>query len=330
VIETRQLQLIQTVATTGSYSAAARELGLTQPAISYQMRMLEQQLGTALAVRRGRLMSLTAAGVALVAHAERVLATLRAAEEQMGRFAGRDVGEVRIASFPSASATLVADAIAVATALMPSVTITHVQAEPSEARRLVRRGEADIAVTYEFDKSPFMEPEATSSTEGALHHDHLLKDDLWIALPSGHPAAKHSRVRFEELKDETWHLASSRFNTFVRNLAATHSITPRISLAPDDYVTVQALVARRLGVALIPGLGLAAHRNPQVAPRLVEDFPVRLVQMEYWPDLARVPSIASMIAILGDAALRVNVPKSSGSASRRAPAKRVAEKSVAD
>ncbi|MCU1586320.1 MAG: transcriptional regulator [Microbacteriaceae bacterium] len=327
MIETRQLLLIQTVASTGSYSAAGRELGLTQPAISYQMRRLEQQVGTALAVRRGRLMSLTAAGVALVAQAERVLATLRAAEEEMGLFAGRDVGEVRIASFPSASATLVADAIAAATALMPSVTITHVQAEPSDARRLVRRGEADIAVTYKFDPSPFMEPEAASAAEGTLHHDHLLRDDLWVALPSGHPAAKHPRVRFEELKDETWHLASPRFDAFVRNLAATQSTTPHISLAPDDYVTVQALVARRLGVAVIPGLGLAAHQNPRVVPRLVEDFPSRLVQMEYWPDLARVPSIASMIALLGDAALRVNLPKAPGTLSRRASTKRNAMKS---
>jgi len=63
-------------------------LGYTQPAISYQMRCLEHAVGAALAVRVGRTMALTAAGQALLPHADRILASIRAAEQEVSLLIG--------------------------------------------------------------------------------------------------------------------------------------------------------------------------------------------------------------------------------------------------
>src|SRR3954454_12296408 len=69
VIEARHLRVLRAVATTGSFSAAARELGCTQPAVSQQMKALEGSVGTPLLVRSGREMRMTQAGEVLVRHA---------------------------------------------------------------------------------------------------------------------------------------------------------------------------------------------------------------------------------------------------------------------
>ncbi|NQX26546.1 LysR family transcriptional regulator [Microbacteriaceae bacterium VKM Ac-2854] len=309
MLETRQLHLIQVIAATGSYSAAGRALGLTQPAVTYQMRQLELALGVALTVRRGRMMRLTPAGEVLLTHAERVLVAIRAAEEELGSFVGRDVGAVRIATFPSASATIVADAMAVVSALRPDVEITHVQAEPDEARALVRRGDADIAVTYGFDASPFY-PDAVENEIGAmLRREPLFRDEMWLLLPVGHPAAALGEITMADLRAETWNLASDRFRSMARGLAAEAGFEPKLAHVADDFVLMQSLVARRLGVAIVPGLALAAHRNPRTVARRMAGWPARQVQLEVWPDLVRVPSIASMLAVLADAALRVKLPR---------------------
>ncbi|MGK5451486.1 LysR family transcriptional regulator, partial [Streptomyces radiopugnans] len=69
MIEARHLRVLRAVARTGSLSAAARALGCTQPAVSQQMKALEQTAGTPLLVRAGRETRLTEAGEALVRHA---------------------------------------------------------------------------------------------------------------------------------------------------------------------------------------------------------------------------------------------------------------------
>src|ERR671910_3562255 len=100
--------MLRAVAREGSLSAAARALGYTQPAVSHHIARLEQEVGTALVTRLGRGVRLTDAGRMLVEHADAVLLRLSAAEEEVAAIAGLRAGRVRIAAFPSASATLLA------------------------------------------------------------------------------------------------------------------------------------------------------------------------------------------------------------------------------
>src|SRR6185312_9333091 len=100
MLDPRQLVLLQEVARSGSYSAAGRALGFTQPAITYQMRCLEREVGAPLTVRSGRTMQLTDTGRALLVHAERILATLRAAEDDLRARRDNGAGRIRLAAFP--------------------------------------------------------------------------------------------------------------------------------------------------------------------------------------------------------------------------------------
>ncbi|WP_033196210.1 LysR family transcriptional regulator, partial [Streptomyces xiaopingdaonensis] len=69
MFDSRHIRTFHEVVRTGSYSAAARELGYTQPAITQQMKALERSVGTPLFVRAGRRMRLTEAGETLARHA---------------------------------------------------------------------------------------------------------------------------------------------------------------------------------------------------------------------------------------------------------------------
>src|ERR1700736_6781089 len=101
-----RLRVLREVAHRGSFSAAAEALSYTQSAVSQQIATLEAEIGLALLERHPRGVTLTAAGQALIGHAEGILARLEAAEGAMSAIAGLRGGRLRMASFPTAGATL--------------------------------------------------------------------------------------------------------------------------------------------------------------------------------------------------------------------------------
>jgi len=295
--------MLQEIARTGSYSAAGRALGYTQPAISYQMRCLEHAVGAALAVRVGRTMALTAAGQALLPHADRILASIRAAEQEVSLLIGAHSGVVRLAAFPSLCATVVPAAMADVGRNMPAVTMRLVQAEPPEARELVRHGHVELAVTYRLDE-PEPEPDLSPAPPrtGPLDIEPILLDEFSLILPIDHPAAHKRLIGIAELADETWIIASATFEGRLHRAATAAGFEPRIMMVADDYVVMQALVANGLGVALIPQLALTAHHDERTVPRTLRNWPPRRVEVELWADMRRVPAVVETIEALRTAA----------------------------
>ncbi|MFD7989238.1 LysR family transcriptional regulator, partial [Kitasatospora indigofera] len=153
MIEARHLRVLRAVARTGSFSAAARELGCTQPAISQQMKALEKSVDTPLVVRAGRGMQLSEAGRVLLKHANGILAGLSAAEEEVAAIAGLRAGRVRLVSFPTASSTLVPPAVARLRASHPGVRVSLVEAEPTESLAMLRGGECEVALAFRYPDS---------------------------------------------------------------------------------------------------------------------------------------------------------------------------------
>src|SRR4030081_1405707 len=126
MLEVRRLLVLRELAVCGSFSAAAEALSLTHSAVRQQVATLERETGTRLVERGVRPVRLTDAGGALVAHAEAVLARLSEAEQELGEIAGLRRGRLRLASFPTAIATLVPRAVAVFRERHPDVVLTVV------------------------------------------------------------------------------------------------------------------------------------------------------------------------------------------------------------
>ncbi len=299
MFDPRHLRLLQEIARTGSLSAAACELGFSQPAVSYQLRSLEREVGTVLVVRNGRTTRLTPAGEALAGHADRILSSIQTAERDLADIVGSQAGLVRIAAFPSGCATVVPAAMAAMRRERPAVEIQLHQAEPPSARAMVRRGEADLAVSYRYDAPPATR--RAPSREAPLRRITLLEDPVQLVLPVDHPLADREEIALGDLADATWIISSQCFEGILHRAAIACGFSPTVSMVADDYVAMQALVAHRLGVAVLPRLALVAHRDERVVSRPVRDWPPRWIEVEMWPDRMRVDSVSAMIGALRSA-----------------------------
>ena len=296
MFDPRHLRLLQEIARTGSLSAAATELGFSQPAVSYQLRSLEREVGTVLVVRNGRTAKLTPAGEALAVHADSILSSIQTAERNLADIVGSQAGLVRIAAFPSGCATVVPAAMAALRRTRPAVEVRLHQAEPAAALAMVRRGEADLAVSYHYDAPAPQRRTATRETP--LHRVPLAEDPVRMVLPADHPLAGSERIELADLADATWILSSRCFESILHRAAVAAGFTPKVTTVADDYVAIQALVAHRLGVAVLPRLSLLAHRDERVVFRPVRGWPPRLIDVELWPDRMRVDAVAAMLAAL--------------------------------
>src|SRR2546426_10106853 len=108
MLNVQRLRVLREVVARGSFSAAADALDYTQSAVSQAVATLEAEVGATLVERDRRGLRPTAAGAALVEHADGILARLEAAEEDLAAILGLRSGRLRMASFPTAGAPLMA------------------------------------------------------------------------------------------------------------------------------------------------------------------------------------------------------------------------------
>jgi DNA-binding transcriptional LysR family regulator len=292
MLSVARLKVLKEVAYRGSFSAAAEELSYTQSAISQQIAALEAEAGMALLERHARGVSLTAAGQMLMGHAEGILARLEAAEASLAEIAGLRGGRLRMASFPTAGATLMPLAIATFRASYPDVELTLSEGEPEEIAPRLRAGELDLALLFEFAGE-------TELGEGTTRVE-LLEDPMYLALPREHRLAGKKRLRLEDLKGEAWVQTSSASpcaRHVVRSCYAA-GFEPNVSFESDDYQTVQGLVAAGVGVALIPELALSVVREEIAIRALSPGPPVRQVVAAAPAGARLVPAAPAMLSVL--------------------------------
>ncbi len=265
----RLLTVLREVALRGSFSAAAEALAYTQPAVSQQIARLEKQVGVKLIEREPRGIRLTPAGEVLVRHTERIMAQLAAADEELQEVATMARGRLRIGSFATAAGTIVPRAVAAFRHLRPAIEVEIALLEPEESVPAVRRGDIEVAITEEGGFS------GDTDTTG-LEVEHLLDDHMWVSLPADHPLATRHAIELSELRDEDWMFAcltgTCADSNVVLRACQDAGFQPRIAYQSDDYFAIQGLVASGMGVALIPGLGLASTRD-DVAVRPVKGRP---------------------------------------------------------
>jgi DNA-binding transcriptional LysR family regulator len=307
MIEARHLRVLRSVARNGSFSAAARELGCTQPAVSQQMKALELSAGTPLLIRGAREMRLTEAGDALVRHAAGILAGLTAAEEEVAAIAGLRAGRVRLASFPSGSSALVPGAVAQMRAQYPGTKVSLVEAEPPESVELLRAGDCDVTLAFRYTD---VDTSGEESWDDLVVRP-LLSDRLVGVLPSGHPLAAtedaggRPAVDIADLAGDEWIAGCPRCRRHLVEVCAQAGFTPRIEFATDDYPAVVGLVAAGLGVAVLPDLALAALRPKGIAVLGLRQSVRREIVALTLPDLAHVPAVDMMLGRLAREGLRL-------------------------
>jgi DNA-binding transcriptional LysR family regulator len=145
-----RLRVLTEVVSHGSFSGAADALSYTQSAVSQAIARLEAETGATLVVRDRAGVRPTAAGATLLEHAESILASIEAAQADLDALLGLRAGRLRMASFPSAGATLMPQAIATFRERHPDIALSLAEGEPDEIAPRLRSGEIDLALLFEF------------------------------------------------------------------------------------------------------------------------------------------------------------------------------------
>jgi DNA-binding transcriptional LysR family regulator len=300
MLNVQRLRVLQEVVARGSFSGAADALSYTQSAVSQAIATLEAETGATLLVRDRRGVRPTAAGAALVVHADAILARLEAAEDDLAAILGVRAGRLRMASFPTAGATLMPLAIATFRSAHPGVEMSLAEDEPERVVPRLRGGEFDLALLFEFVGAP------DEALGPGLERTELLEDPLHVVLPAGHPLAGEPALALEQLAEEAWVQTSASSPCARHVVRSCHAagFEPQVSFESDDYLTVQGLVAAGVGVALVPQLALSSVRADVVVRALAPEPPVRHVLAATAAGTPLAPAAAAMLEVLADAARR--------------------------
>ena len=269
MLDVRRMRVLREVAERGSIAAAAQALAFTPSAVSQQIATLEREAGVALVERGPRSIRMTAAGMALVEHTNGILASLEAAEAEIQAIAGLRGGMLRLASFPTAYATIMPTAVTEFRTRHPGIELSLTEADPLLGIARLKSGEIDMALLYEYDYVPLPEDDSVERIA-------LTDDAIRVLLPLDHPSARKRAVPLDSLVGERWITSTVRSSCheFVARSCRASGFEPDIGFESDDHGVWQGLVAAGVGVALAPDLALE-NLHPGVVARPVALHPLK-------------------------------------------------------
>jgi DNA-binding transcriptional LysR family regulator len=286
MLDVTRLRVIDAVARHGSVTAAARDLHYSQPSVTHHLARLEAETGAQLLQRVGRGIRLTPAGQLLADRAAEIIGRIDAAGAELSAHVGLTAGRVRLAGFSSAIGSLVPRAAAALAGSHPGLQISLIDLHPPEAIELLRTGQVEVAIIFRYEET---DPEPAGVR---LHH--LLDDPVYLL------SARRGRT-MAALSDATWIAGCDRCRSHLLALCADEGYEPRIGYTSDDMVVMQVLVAAGLGVTIIPGLALRAHRvKGVVASELPESR--RHVYAATYGEPPDPPPTTALLAALAEAA----------------------------
>ena len=292
MLDVRRLRTLREVALHGTIRAASEALSFTPSAVSQQLSALERELGYELLERRGRNVRLTPAGRVLVERAEAILAQLADAEAEAKVVAGASEPLVRVASFASAAATIVAEAVR-----NDGLDAHILEVDPRIGLARLRAGEVDVAILWEYDFVPLR-------VSGAIALVSLFDDPIDVVLPRSHPAAASPALELADLADEPWidSTNASSCHPFLARACLVAGFEPRIAAETIDHRTLHHLVASGVGLALVPLLSQLDLPSSLIARPIRTAPPKRRIHAAYRSASANDPRVRLVLERLEHAA----------------------------
>jgi DNA-binding transcriptional LysR family regulator len=294
--DVQSMRVVKAIADEGSITGAAAALGYSQPAISQQLKRLEQRLGVALVERVGRTVRLTEAGRILARHAPAVTTALDAAAGELADLRGLRAARVRLVGFPSASPTVIPRLLADLAAHHEGISVTYLEAEPPEAVDAVREDRADIALTFSY---PGDRDDPHGSSARGLSVRTIGSDDLLAVLPVGHTAVRDGDFDVSALSEENWIAGCPRCRGHLLELCARAGFEPQIAFETDNFVAVEGLVAQGIGVATLPRMAVESFpKLPGVVTLPLPTAESRTIHVVTAHGADRVPAIRATVAAI--------------------------------
>ena len=237
-----QIRAFVMVVDHGSFSAAAREMGISQPAVTMQVQALEADLGVTLLDRAYRKIGLTESGESLLPHARAVLAELEAAREDLERLAHTVTGRLSVVASTAPGQYLLPRLLAEFLQDNPQVTLSLAVADTAQVVEAVAAGEADLGMTGAVVKGARVDFEPLGS------------DDIVLICPPGHRFAGAKGVSLEEVVTEPFILREEGSGT---RLAAEEALREAGIDPAELHVVTELGTSEAIVSAVEGGMGLA-------------------------------------------------------------------------
>jgi DNA-binding transcriptional LysR family regulator len=257
-MELRQLRTFIAVAELRHFARAASLCNLSQPAVSHQIALLEEELGAKLLNRAARRVSLTVAGEVFLEEARRILGAVDRANERMQEVARGAVGRIRLGATATPGLYLLPPLLATYRHEHESYDLRFEIAPVHAIAERVARNDLDMAIV------------AGALPSAELQTRALLRDDLVIIAPTGSTLAQARSVTPTQLEKETWLLREEGSDTR-RQLSMwwhRHHLAPARTMTFDGPDAVKRAVMAGLGIAMASRLtveeDMAARRLARV------------------------------------------------------------------
>lgn len=243
-MELRQLRYLIAIADEGSFTQAAARSHVAQPALSQQIRRLEEEVGVTLVDRTTRRVRMTGAGIALVERARRAVAEVDAGLAELDELAGIRGGRVTIGAMQTLGPFDLSSLLAVYHGQYPEVELA-VREEPSETLADRLRSDAlDLAFLSVTERIQ----------GGGLKFQRLATEEVVAVLPAEHRLADRDEIDLAELRDELFigFREGSMLRRLLQSAGEQAGFEPRVAFESNEVARINAMVARGLGVSLLP------------------------------------------------------------------------------
>jgi LysR family transcriptional regulator, transcription activator of glutamate synthase operon len=243
-MELRQLRYLVTLDEERHFTRAAERAHIAQPALSQQIKRLEAEVGLPLVERTTRHVALTDAGAALVARARRILAELDAGLAELEALRGVKAGHVSVGAMHTMGPIDVSLALAIFQSRHPGVELTVREQSSEELAEMLRVDELDLA---------FLSVTERIESHGLGLHL-LVSEELAAILPLNHRLGKRRRLRMAELAGESFisFREGARLRELLEAAGREAGFEPHVTLESNESQRIRRLVARGMGVAILP------------------------------------------------------------------------------
>lgn len=238
----RQIRAFVAVAQNKSYTKASRAIGLSQPAVTANVRLLERALGVRLLDRTTRSVGMTNEGRSFLSISERLLNDLGAAIVDIRGSNERRRGCVEVACLPSVAAQLVCPLMHSFVALYPGATVKMYDGDALDVLNRVRSQEADFGISSYSQPAPDME------------FVPILRDRFCVLCNKAHPLARKKEVYLRDLKDHPFLVLGSTSGTrpILNEMTVRTGVQLNIVCETKQLSTLAGMIRAGIGVSVVP------------------------------------------------------------------------------
>ncbi|AOR23664.1 LysR family transcriptional regulator [Clostridium taeniosporum] len=246
-MDIRQLKYFLTIAEEGHITAAAKKLNISQPPLSKQLKLLEEELGVTLFNRTSRSLELTEAGILLQSKSSQLLKLYKSTLNEMKNFNNGIAGTLGIGTVYSSGIKVLPEKIKEFCNKYPKINYEIYEGNSFKIIELLNNGIIDIG----FVREPF---------NLSLYNSFIVKDNLktnlndyfvTIAKPEFYNNAEKDTILLKELKNKPL-IINRRYDEIIKNVCNKAGFEPQIICKNDDIITALSWAEAGIGISILP------------------------------------------------------------------------------